>query len=315
MTPAMRRRGRIALELAAAFGVLVALDALLFGGGLFPGIQPHPFWLPVLVMALAYGTYPALAAAAIASGLWLALGHDPGGGRDYLDHLLHLSLPPLLWFMGGVAIGEVTMVRAQRLVRLERTKGVARRNVLRLTDAFHQLVHTNRVLQVRLATDERSIGHVIGTAARLHHADPAERRAAIAALIALAARTQDFTCYRIAGGEARAWLRGDAAQGRAELLAPPLLALLAGRGGESVHVGQAADREALAGTGVVAVPLTDGDSARLAGVLVLHDLPFAALGPHLFAELAEIGRWLAPMLADEPRRPVPLAVQPPGLVA
>lgn len=313
MSAGNHRSLRIAMELAAGFGVLIALDRLLLGGTAFTGVAPNPFWLPVMVMALAYGTYPALAAAGIASALWLALGQEPAAERDYLDHLLHLSLPPLLWFMAAVAIGEVTMVRAQRLVRLERTKNSARRNVERLTDAFHRLVHTNRVLQVQVATDDRSVGHVIATAARLGDADPAERRAALVTLIALAAHTRDFTCYRITGGEARAWLRGDAAQARADTLPPPLL--LMARRGDAVHVGRAADRPALAGIGVAALPLVAGDGDRVVGMLVLHDLPFEALGAHLLAELTELCRWLAPLLVDEPRRPTMLSVQPPGLVA
>lgn len=314
MSAAWRRSLRIAMELAAAFGVLLAFDRLLLDGNAFSGIAPNPLWLPVVVMALAYGTFPALAAAAIASTLWLALGHEPGSERDYLDHLLHLSLPPLLWFMAAVAIGEVTMVRAQRLVRLERTKNIARRNVTRLTEAFHQLVHTNRALQVQVATDPRSIGHVIATAARLGDADPAERRAALVALIALAAQTRDFTCYRITGGEARAWLRGEGAQARPDTL-PAALLSLAQRRGAAIHVGRASDREALSGIGMVALPLMEGDPARLIGVLMLHDLPFAAMGAHLFAELTEICRWLGPLLVEEPRRAAPLAVQPPGMVA
>lgn len=313
MSAGRHRALRIAMELAAGFGVLIVLDRLLLGGTAFTDVAPNPFWLPVMVMALAYGTFPALAAAGIASILWLALGQEPASERDYLDHLLHLSLPPLLWFMAAVAIGEVTMMRAQRLVRLERTKNVARRNVERLTEAFHRLVHTNRALQVRVATDDRSIGHVIATAARLGDADPAERRAALVALIALAAHTRDFTCYRIAGGEARAWLRGDAAQARSDTL--PAALLVMARRGEAIHVGRPADRPALAGVGVAALPLIDGDGDRVVGVLVLHDLPFDALGAHLLAELTEICRWLVPLLVDEPRRPAMLSVQRSGMVA
>ncbi|WP_156356338.1 hypothetical protein [Sphingomonas sp. Leaf22] len=313
MSAGRHRSLRIAMELAAGFGVLIALDRLLLGGTAFTGVDPNPLWLPVVVMALAYGTFPALAAAGIASGLWLAIGQEPGVERDYLDHLLHLSLPPLLWFMAAVAIGEVTMVRAQRLVRLERTKNTARRNVVRLTEAFHRLVDTNRALQVQVATDDRSIGHVIATAARLGDVDPAERRAAMVALIALAAHTRDFTCYRVVGGEARAWLRGDAAQARADTLPPPLL--LMARRGDAIHVGRPSDRAALVGIGVAALPLIDGDGDRVVGMLVLHDLPFEALGAHLLAELTEICRWLVPLLVDEPRRPAMLAVRSPGKVA
>jgi hypothetical protein len=134
--------------------------------------------------------------------LWLLHAHENGGERDYLDHLFHLSLPPLLWFVAAVAIGEVTILRTNRHARLERRDRVARRNLARMTEAFDALSRTNRRLQVQIATESATLGHVIDTATRLSSADPADRREAIVRLTALAARTEDFTCYRIAGDEA-----------------------------------------------------------------------------------------------------------------
>jgi hypothetical protein len=307
------RTARIAAELTVGYALLTALDTLLTGGTGFAAVQPNPLGLPVLVMALAYSTGPALAAAVIASTLWLTLAHHAGVERDYLDHLFHLSLPPLLWFVTAVGVGEVTMMRAQRRARVERRMGVARRNVTRLTEAFHALARTNRALQVEVATNDRTIGHVIATATTLNAPDPAVRREAMARLIALAARTSDFTCYRYAANEARAWLRGPGAIGRSETLPEPLVALARQWRGP-VHVGRSADREVLDGVGVVAIPLHDGDPARIIGCLVLHSLPFAAMNAHALAEMAEIGGWLGPLLREAPRIAGGV-VRPTGLVA
>ncbi len=311
-----RRTARIAAELTVAFALLVAIDRLLLGGsGAFAAVQPNPLWLPVLVAALAYGTFPALAAAAVASALWLSGARHDGIERDYLDHLFHLSLPPLLWFVAAVAVGEVTMLRVQRYVRLDRRAGIARRNVARLTEAFHQLARTNRTLQVQVATDDHRLGHVVATAAGLASGDPAARRAALTRLIAIAARSEDFTCYRFAGTEARAWLRGPAATGRAEVLGDALATLARRRQGP-IHVGRRADRAPLQGAGVVAIPLPHAESGRIAGCLVIHSLPFTALGAHALAEMAEIGGWLTPLVAEREReRRVAAAVQQAGRVA
>jgi hypothetical protein len=263
-------------------------------------------------MALAYGTGPGLAAAALASAIWLAhMAGIPGAG-DYFDQLFRVSVQPLLWFVAAVAIGEVTMMRIARHARLEKRGGTAIRNVARLTEAFESLSKTNRTLQVQVATEERTLGHVVATASRLSATDPAARRAAIVQLIAMAARTEDFTCYRLVGGEARAWLRGGAAAGHD--MAPTILLdrLRAGHG--IAHATRQADRAALEGVGVAAVALPQAETGALIGCLVLHSLPFAALGPHRLAELTEIGTWLTPLLVD-----LPLAGQraarPTGLVA
>jgi len=308
-----RRPVRIALEIALTFAALAALDWWLTGETGFTRVQPNPYWLPVLVMALAYGTGPGVVAAAIASALWLANVHDDAGERDYLDHLFHLSLQPLMWFVAAGIIGEVTIMRTARHNRLEKRGGVAARNLARLTEAFAALSRTNRLLQVQIATEAHTVGHAIETAARLCSHDLAERRAAISELIVLAARTSDFTCYRMTGDAARAWLRGPVTAGRRDTLPAPLMERMARPRG-ILHVARRGDRSVLDGVGVAAIALSDRKTGELVGCLVLHALPFETLNASRTAELAEIAVWLTPLLADTPyatQRPV----RPAGLVA
>ena len=311
--PVWRRPIRIAIEMTIGFALLFALDWGLTGGTGFAAVQPSPYWLPVLVMALAYGTGPGVIAAAIASVLWLTHAHGSGGERDYLDHLFHISLPPLLWFVAAVAIGEVTMLRTARHTRLERRGRTATRNVARMTEAFDALSQTNRRLQVQVATESATLGHIIDTATRLSSDDPADRREAIVRLIALATRTEDFTCYRIVGDEARAWLRAAQAAVRRDVLPVALIERLLRRRG-SVPVARRRGRAALEGIGIAAIPLCDPATHELVGCLVLHALPFAALNANRVAELTEIGTWLTPLLADTPRGSQRSA-RPTGLVA
>ena len=308
-----RSPARVAAEMAFTFAALIALDWWLTGGTGFARVQPNPYWLPVLMMALAYGTGPAILAAALASGLWLAHVHDDPGERDYLDHLFHLSLQPLLWFVVAGVIGEVTIMRTGRRDRLEKRGRVATRNLARLTEAFATLSQTNRLLQVQIATEAHTVGHAIETAARLRAQDPAERRGAIAELIALAARTSDFTCYRVTGGEARAWIRGPVTAGRRDTLLEPLMERVR-RHHAIVHVANRSDRHVLDGIGVAAIALPDRKTGEVIGCLVLHTLPFEALNASRTAELAEIAAWLTPLLADMAHA-TQRSVRPAGLVA
>ena len=308
-----RRPVRVAAEMAIAFAALIALDGWLTDGTGFAGVQPNPYWLPILAMALAYGTGPGVLAAAIASALWLAHVHDDPGERDYLDHLFHLSLQPLMWFVAAGVIGEVTIMRTGRHDRLARRGGVATRNLARLTEAFATLSKTNRLLQVQIATEANTVGHAIETATRLSSPDRAVRRAAIGELVSLAARTADFTCYRVTGGEARAWLRGPVTAGRRDVLPASLMERIE-RDKRIVHVARQRDRQVLDGIGVAAIALPDRQTGEIMGCLVLHTLPFEALNASRTAELGEIAAWLTPLLADLPhatRQPVRSA----GLVA
>lgn len=296
--PGWRRGLRILGEIALAFGALALLDHLLTGGTGFADVRPSPYWIPVLVMALVYGTGAGVVAAATASAFWLVAAHGDGTERDYLDMLLHLSLPPLLWGIVAVAVGEATLVRKRRYSRAERRAAQATRDIGRLTDAHERLTRTNRALQRRVASDPRTMGHVVAVATRLAAKDAAERCAAIAQLIALAARSEDFTVYRIVGDGALVWLRGAAVQGhspgRPDSLSPAMVEALAGDD-RIRHVARRADRTRLAGLGVAAVPLK-GERGAVIGLLLFHTIPIEAFNAHRMAELTEIGGWLAPLM-------------------
>jgi hypothetical protein len=296
-----RRGVRIALEIAILFGLLAAIDHGLTGGTGFADVRPSPYWMPVLVMALVYGTGPGVVAAAIASAFWLVAAHGDGQDRDYLDTLLHLSLPPLLWGVAAVTIGEVTLLRQRRLARAVRRATQAVRDMGRMADAHDRLTRTNRILQRRVATDPRTMGHVVAIATRLSAVDPAGRHAAMAELIELAASSDDFTCYRLGPDGAHGWLRGRGVQGhslgRPDMLPPAMTEGLADRPGIR-HVARRSDREWLAGLGVAAVPLADAAGA-VRGLLLFHSIPIEAFNAHRIAELAEIAGWLGPLLFDQ----------------
>lgn len=293
-----RRHARIATEVAGLFLALVIADRWLTGATAFAGVEPNPLWVPVVAMALAYGTGLGIVAASLATAYWLWAIPGPSGG-DYLDRLLRLSLTPLLWFVSAGVIGEVTLARARRVAWLSRRAAIADRNIGRLGDAIEELGRTNRTLQVRIAAEGATTGFVVATAARLAAANPATRRAAIVELVQQATGTGDFTCYLTApDGGARAWLRGPTATGRPEAL-PAALAAIVGKRGGTLHVGRRADRVPLEGMGVAALPLKS--EGEMIGVLVLHSLPFEALDVHRRAGLAEVGDWLALLLEEAPR--------------
>ena len=293
-----RRPARIAAELGALFVALILLDRLFAGGTAFAAVAPNPLWVPVIAMALAYGTGTGVVAAALASAYWIRFAPLPHDG-DRLDWLFRLSLPPLLWFVAAGIIGEVTLARARRVAWLRRRSTAADRNLARLSEAIERLARTNRALQVRIVGDGATTGHIVATAARLASTDLAARRGAIGELVACSTGTDDFTCYlNAADGGARAWLRGAAVDPRPDALPNTLVAIRRKRSG-ILHVGRRADRVPLESLGVAAVPLTA--HGEMIGALVLHSLPFERLDAHGLATLTEIGGWLALLLAEAPR--------------
>src|SRR4051795_1667490 len=96
------------LQIAGLFVVALAIDYTLLEGDRFAGIQPHPFWIPVIVLSLQFGTSAGLLAVLTASTC-LLLGNLPEQmlSEDRFSYLLHLSAQPLLWLAAALVIGEM----------------------------------------------------------------------------------------------------------------------------------------------------------------------------------------------------------------
>jgi len=291
---------RIAVELAVMFALLLAIDYLLGRRDGFAHFQPSPYWLPVLIMAIGYGTWPALAAAALASAVWLSTNDVSADGRDYFAYMFDISLPPLLWYSAAVAIGEITNLRNLRIARLGARSQTAKRNMDRLINAFHALAQNNRILQMRIATDERMASETLILSARLRQETGLDRQSTLRALIAMISGTDDFTYYQLRSGLAWPVLFGDGCNRERTPLSADLLSALSSRRA-IMHVAVPADRPLLADSGLIAIPVWSCDETALDGVLMLHHLPFSAIGSQLNADLAALATWLGQYMSDNGR--------------
>ncbi|MCE7796315.1 hypothetical protein LWE61_07030 [Sphingobium sufflavum] len=294
----LRRAVRIGVELLVMIVLLLVIDRLWGGQDGFVGFQPNPYWLPVLVMAVTYGSWAGLAAAGAATLAWLATNGVDANRGDYFDYMFAISLPPLLWYTAAVILGEATDSRKRSIRRLTMGKQVAKRNMDRLIDAFHKLAQNNRVLQLRIATEDRTVSEALALAARLPHATGLERQGILRAMVTMACHSDNFTCYRLQSGRAWPVLFGDGCHQQQRPLPDALSAALRERR-TIIHAAIPADRPLLSDVGLLAIPLVArGEEPRLEGVLILHHLPFATLGPHLNADMAALAGWLVSHVSD-----------------
>ncbi|WP_156361850.1 hypothetical protein [Sphingomonas sp. Leaf343] len=287
------RNIRIAGEMALAFGALLLLDRWI-GADMFRTVQPHPFWLPVLAMALVYGAGPGLAAAAVATGLWITAPHPTLAiGEDPFDRLVALSIGPMLWMAAAALIGEVSSARMRRIALLDRRAAMLARNTAALTEAHQTLVSTNRTLRVRIATEERGVAEAIAAVPGLIHPHPAARLRTIARLVELDAGSDDFSVYMEQDGVWHRFLRGSGATLDVTTLSPSLVARVA-----TSETPLPIDAPVLDGVGVVALAVGT-DDAPLASVLVFHNLPIERFTQRGMIDLLAVAGRLGPLLADE----------------
>jgi hypothetical protein len=198
---------RIALEMLAMFGCLGWLDYRL--GGAFVQFNPNPYWIPVIGMAVTYGSGSGLFAAILASGWWIASQQVPlSPGDDPFDHLLHMSLTPLLWVLAAICIGELTAYRRSKLCRLLDARAKLERDISKLSSAFDLIMVVNRDLQVRVAMGDNETAEVMASTIALTKARPSKFAEIAAHLIGVTCREDDFTYYMVEGTTIRPLTRG-----------------------------------------------------------------------------------------------------------
>lgn len=279
-----------AAEFLLLFAVLFWVDHARLDGTAFSGIDPNPYWLPVIILAMAYGSGMGLAAAITASLIWISAPHQLPVGMDQLERQIHFSMLPLLWASAAVIIGEVTAERKAKVAKLDTRYRRLAEDWEKTANAFARLNKINRDLQIRIATEHHVAGEALCAATGLISSSHESQTQAVIKLAALATQTQDFTYYRVRGHQLFAQLRGEAAQGRPvevsgakwaqELIKEPAI----------LHRGRERDRALLDGFGIVAVPVCNQESDALSAVLVIHQANKIRLTAAKLAELSQVAQ-------------------------
>lgn len=290
-----RRAVRILAEMLIIFGVLWVVDHYFAGGRAFQGLDPNPYWLPILLFSLAYGTGMGVVAAGLATALWMMVPHPPAPGADQLQLLLDVSLLPMLWVIVALFLGEVTGHRRGVIDELERRAMELEDQQAKISETLADLSNVNRELQLRITTENLAVGDAIDAAFDLIQSDRARQVDAVERLISLAARTEDFTFFDVRDDRAVARFQGAAAAGRPcdlsrtalaqSLLASPLL------NGEC----RDADPNSLAPVDELSVPVRSGERGQLSALLLIHSLPPDMLTESKIAELTHVAELLGRM--------------------
>ena len=275
------------VEMIVMFAVLMAIDHLLLEGDAFFDLNPNPYWLPVLVMAIAYGSGLGLIAGAIASVIWLTWPHDWPGAVDELEKQLRLSILPMLWMVTALVVGEVTARRLSRIAEQDTRHQLTNRNWQKLAKVIAQLTDTNRKLQVRIATEQRTINRAIDALVGLSEPEPAHQLDAITRLVALALQTDDFTFYDVRSEQVIARFAGKEAEGRPSELSGTVLAQAMIAAPAPIYQDEPGEHPILGHYGLAGLPVFS-QTGELSGLIVIHSAVSQRLGEARMAELAHV---------------------------
>jgi hypothetical protein len=189
--------------LGAVVELLVLVSLIMALGWLVPGLdvaslQPSPYWIPILLLSLQYGTVAGLLAAAVATCLYAFNGFpEQSIGENLFAYFLRIWASPMLWIGVAVLLGQF------RLRQIEVKQDLRRQLDQRISEAttlakYVDQLETKCLTLERQATQRRSVGDLASLDVLKRLSEPeADLEPALRALVKQALPDAALSLYRV----------------------------------------------------------------------------------------------------------------------
>jgi len=269
------------LEIIGFFVVAVLVDSVLMDGTRFRDVNPHPFWLFLLVIAAHYGTEAGVFTAVLATVLSLA-GNLPA--RDPLMnqsvYLLHILGQPVLWFGSAVIMGELRTHQERQKNTLQMSVEALETQTDALTDSNKALQSSNERLQTAAAGQVETALSLLQAARSLEKQNASSVLFSVNELITTLLAPTAYSIYLDDGEQLILEVRtsdGQCAEALQSYHKDSALYQSVIVRQEFVHIATPVGQQVLGDDGILAGPLLDIETGTSLGMLKIEALPFANL--------------------------------------
>jgi polysaccharide biosynthesis protein PelD len=305
--------GTSGLPVLPPIGALVELAVLVLlivlAEWAFPSVgiitlEPSPFWVPVLLLSLQYGTVAGLLAAAAATAAYVFNGMaEQAIGENFFSYLLRIWALPILWIGVALVLGQFRLRQiAEKLdLRQNLAKRTAEAQTLAgyATDLESRCQRLERQLTTRSTEQVKpvleALAQVAGPAGDIDRAlDTITRSLWPGAQVSVFAVTPTGCELFASSGwsEAALWATEFSAS-------HPLYRSIVGER-RPVSIFNRSDEALLSGNGVAAHPIVMADGGRVIGMFKVEVITPELIEPGSDRQMALIARLLALGLS-EPR--------------
>lgn len=265
-------------------------------------LNPHPYWIPVLLLSLQYGTVSGLLAAAIAIAGSVLIGVvEPEIGESYFAFLVRTWSQPVLWLVVALLVGAFRMRQIEYRDDLEAEVADLRARSLALVDHADNLKGRCDLLERRLAADSGpQTDRLLDAFGMLAEARGDGWGAALDSALDIVVPGAQASVFAVKGEDlalvhAHRWAEG--AKWRREMRgAEPLAQAVLGEA-RALTILSAIDERMLAGEGLFAVPVIDPNGGAVVGLLKIETIGAKYIEAALTPRLAVLAAHLAPVLA------------------
>ena len=296
------------LELLIVLSMLLLLAVVTPIGSQLGSISPHPFWIPVLLLASQYGTIPGIAAAVAAMALhWVAAGTtSQTGGEDVYDYLYRMWREPMLWPVAAVVLGSFRDQHAHKADALRSRLVEADARVLSIGNLAEKLRSHCDALERQIAcTAERSIETGLAVLDDVHRARQEELKPALQRAMDMLLGKASYLLLtsrdgRLAINPELSCVLHEARKLPAVESLPEGLEAELVRGHRLLSVRRSWDVHLLAGVALIAAPILSSQGDRLIGVLLVQTMDPIRLTEETERSLRMLCRELSHALSRDP---------------
>lgn len=281
---------------------LIVIDAVFFDGNRFFDVNPHPFWIVVLLIAVQYGTNEGLFAALMAS-VFLLFGNMPPApeGMDRYDHLYHLFINPILWFFVGWALGELRQRHIRERIRLTKELEEAQQRETLIADSYKFVKNRKESLEVQLSGQLASSIEAYRAAKAVETLDPKAVMQGVEKLIQSVLGPQKFSLYilhdnRLTSTILHGWHSSDNYQQEIDSFSPLYQAVIGQQ--ETLVIANEDHERALDGQGILAGPIIEAGTGRVLGMLKVEQMDFIALSLNTVETFRALCEWIGTALIN-----------------
>ncbi len=288
------------IETVAFLLFALLIDAIFLGGDRFHDVNPHPFWLIILVVTVQYGPAEGVMAA-ILSSLALLLGQFPAQtlGEDLHGWLLHALSLPVTWLVAAFLLGQFTARHLAIRARLRRELAEARTNQTVLVDSLLTMSARKDKLEEAIAGQRETLSLLATSAQALYQPTIDQVITGAGHLVTSVLRPRGFSLW-LAGddGLVPVLTVGWVEPGRWRHDLSPAGALFRAIVEERrvLAVSRHGDEIVLDGQGLLAGSITATGGAPI-GMLKIEDMAFADLTPATIHRFEILCAWIADALA------------------
>ncbi|MEG3639155.1 hypothetical protein [Magnetococcus sp. PR-3] len=283
-------------EIVFFFALCLAVDLFFFSGDRFITLAPHPFWIIILLTCVQYGTGAGLIAATLGTIALLAGNMPPHPfEQDIFSYLFEVGIRPLMWLTTAVILGEMSQRHIHARRELDRKLQEAESRAADISHSFRTIEQQKQNLEVRLAGQMRTVISTYEAARAIEKLEPAMVLFGVADMIRSMIAPAKFSLFTLSGDRMQAGIQqGWGAEDHYARLFnthDQLFQEIVGRK-QILCIANAEDEKILAGEGVLAGPIRDGQGGRIWGMLKIESLGFMELNLTTLENFRVVCEWI-----------------------